>query len=88
MNITGQPSQPVVEFDLDMPTVNADEKQMVRSLLNSQDEMNQQVVYLLAIGRFYPQGANNAENNNEQSQTSSPCRVCCLVRCQGRLTIF
>ena len=70
MNITGQPSQPVIEFDLDMPTVNADEKQMVRSLLNSQDEMNQQVVYLLAIGRFYPQGANNAENNNDQSQTS------------------
>lgn len=70
MNITGQPSQPVIEFDLDMPTVNADEKQMVRSLLNSQDEMNQQVVYLLAIGRFYPQGANNAENNSEQSQTS------------------
>ena len=31
--------------------------------------MNQQVVYLLAIGRFYPQGANN-ENTNEQSQTS------------------
>ena len=70
MNITGQPSQPVVEFDLDMPNVNTDEKQMVRSLLNSQDEMNQQVVYLLAIGRFYPQGANNAENPNEQSQTS------------------
>lgn len=70
MNITGQPSQPVIEFDLDMPTVNADEKQMVRSLLNSQDEMNQQVVYLLAIGRFYPQGANNAENNSDQSQTS------------------
>ncbi|MBQ8153294.1 MAG: translocation/assembly module TamB [Prevotella sp.] len=69
MNITGQPSQPNVEFDLDMPTVNADEKQMVRSLINSQNEMNQQVVYLLAIGRFYPQGANNAEDN-DQSQTS------------------
>ena len=70
MNITGQPSQPIVEFDLDMPTVNADEKQMVRSLINSQNEMNQQVVYLLAIGRFYPQGANNAETNSDQSQTS------------------
>ena len=69
MNITGEVSQPIVEFDLDMPTVNADEKQMVRSLINSQNEMNQQVVYLLAIGRFYPQGANNADNNN-QSQTS------------------
>ena len=70
MNITGQPSQPIVEFDLDMPNVNADEKQMVRSLINSQDEMNQQVIYLLAIGRFYPQGANNAESNSNQSQTS------------------
>ena len=70
MNITGQPSQPIVAFDLDMPNVNSDEKQMVRSLINSQDEMNQQVIYLLAIGRFYPQGANNAESNNDQSQTS------------------
>ncbi len=70
MNITGQPSQPIVEFDLDMPNVNADEKQMIRSYINSRDEMNQQVVYLLAIGRFYPQGANNAESTNDQSQTS------------------
>ncbi len=70
MNITGQPAQPIVAFDLDMPNVNSDEKQMVRSLINSQDEMNQQVIYLLAIGRFYPQGANNAESNNNQSQTS------------------
>ena len=70
MNITGMPSKPVVEFDLDMPNVNADEKQMVRSLINSQDEMNQQVVYLLAIGRFYPQGANNAQSNSNQNQTS------------------
>ena len=70
MNITGQPAQPVVSFDLDLPNVNTDEKQMVRSLINSQDEMNQQVVYLLAIGRFYPQGANNAERNTDQSQTS------------------
>ena len=70
MNITGQPSQPVVTFDFDMPNVNADEKQMVRSYINSTDEMNQQVIYLLAIGRFYPQGANNAESSNQQSQTS------------------
>lgn len=71
MNITGQPSQPVVDFDLDMPNVNADEKQMVRSIINGQEEMNQQVLYLLGIGRFYPQGANNVEaNETQQSQTS------------------
>ena len=70
MNIGGQPSAPQVTFDLDMPTVNADEKQMVRSLLSSQQEMNQQVLYLLGIGRFYSQGQNNANQQNQQDQTS------------------
>ena len=60
MNIGGQPAQPQVDFDLEMPTVNADEQQMVRSIINGQQEMNQQVVYLLAIGKFYNQGANNS----------------------------
>ena len=34
--------------------------------------MNQQVIYLLAVGRFYPQGANNAndEETAGQSKTS------------------
>ena len=69
MNITGQPAAPQVDFDLEMPTVNADEQQMVRSIMNGQQEMNQQVVYLLAIGRFYNQGANNS-NDQQGDQTS------------------
>ena len=71
MNITGQPRAPIVDFDLDIMNVNSDEKQMVRSLINNQDEMRQQVVYLLAIGRFYPQGTNNAaESESSRSNTS------------------
>ena len=70
MNIGGQPAQPQVDFDLEMPTVNADEQQMVRSVINGQQEMNQQVVYLLAIGRFYNQGANNSNNDEGSDQTS------------------
>ena len=69
MNIGGQPAAPRVTFDLDLPTVNADEKQMVRSLLSSQQEMNQQVLYLLGIGRFYNQGQNNADQQ-QRDQTS------------------
>ncbi|MCR4920005.1 MAG: translocation/assembly module TamB domain-containing protein, partial [Prevotella sp.] len=34
MDITGQASAPQVNFDLDLPNVNADEQQMVRSLIN------------------------------------------------------
>ena len=69
MNIGGQPNAPQVDFDLEMPTVNADEQQMVRSVINGQQEMNQQVLYLLAIGRFYNQTQNNAETQR-QDQTS------------------
>lgn len=71
MNIGGTPQTPRVDFDIDLPTVNSDAKQMVRSLINSEEEMNQQVIYLLGIGRFYTQNNNNADENNTQpSQTS------------------
>ena len=69
MNIGGQPASPQVDFDLEMPTVNADEQQMVRSVINGQQEMNQQVVYLLAIGRFYYQGPNNADEQKPDRTT-------------------
>lgn len=72
MNITGTPARPVIDFDLDMPTLSADERQMVRGLINSQDEMSQQVLYLLAVGRFYPAQNNNqtAQDQRQYSQTS------------------
>lgn len=53
MNITGRAEQPQVSFDFDIPNVNEDEKQMVRSLISTEEERNLQVVYLLGIGRFY-----------------------------------
>ena len=71
MNIGGTPEAIRVDFDFDMPTVNNDAKQMVRSLINSEEEMNQQVVYLLAIGRFYTDTKNNStQEDAQQSQTS------------------
>ena len=72
MNISGTPYQPRVDFSLDMPTVSSDAKQMIMSLMNSEQEMKQQVVYLLAVGRFLNQGKNNAYTDDavRQSQTS------------------
>lgn len=67
MNISGQPNQPRVDFDIDMPTVNAEEQQMVRSVINGEQEMNQQVLYLLSIGRFYQQGQNNEQSSQDQT---------------------
>ena len=43
---------------------------MVKSIINGQEEMNQQVIYLLGIGRFYTQEGNNATDGTQQSQAS------------------
>ena len=69
MNITGTPSAPNVDFNLDFPTLSADQQQMISSVINGDEEMNQQVLYLLAVGRFYSRGTNNAETQGA-SQTS------------------
>lgn len=71
MNITGTLESPKVSFNLDMPTLSNDAKQMVHSLLNAEEETNQQVLYLLAVGRFYAQNDNNNGASTQQfSQTS------------------
>lgn len=70
MNINGTPNTPRVTFDIDMPTMDADEKRMVNSLISTEEEKQQQVLYLLGIGRFYPQEANNSANTSQMSQTT------------------
>lgn len=71
MNISGTPQSPHIDFDLDLPTVSNEAEQMVRTVINSEEEMNQQVVYLLSIGRFYMQKNNNSSSQeSQQNQTS------------------
>ena len=55
MNIGGRAEAPEVTFDFDLPNANEDERQMVRSMLSTDEERNMQVIYLLGIGRFYNQ---------------------------------
>ena len=72
MNITGTPIMPKVDFGLDLPTVSNDAKQMITQLINSEEGMNQQVLYLLAVGRFYSQNnnSNSSLTTQQQSRTS------------------
>lgn len=72
LDINGTPEAPAVTFNLNLPELSADAKQMVLSVLNSEQDLNQQVLYLLAVGRFYPQTANNANPNtpNQPKQAS------------------
>lgn len=63
MDITGTPEKPSISFGLDLPSLSSDARQMVYSVINSGEEMNQQVLYLLAVGRFLSQ-----TNDNENAQ--------------------
>ncbi len=69
MNITGTPEKPKVDFGLNLPSLSSDARQMVYSVINSEEEMNQQVLYLLAIGRFYSQ-TDNEENIQRTKQST------------------
>lgn len=75
MNISGTAGRPTVDFDLELPSLSTDAQQMISSVINSSEQMNQQVLYLLAIGRFYAGdnfdgGRASAETTASTGQTS------------------
>lgn len=43
----------VPDFDLELPTVNDEEQQMVRSAISTEEQLRTQIVYLLGVGKFY-----------------------------------
>lgn len=68
MNITGTAEHPTVDFDLNLPQASADIQQMITSIMDSEQERTQQVIYLLSVGRFY--AGTNINNSSSQSQAS------------------
>lgn len=53
MNVSGDIRQPDITFDLEFPTLTADTYRKVRSIVSTSDMMNRQIIYLLALNRFY-----------------------------------
>ncbi|MBR1596720.1 MAG: translocation/assembly module TamB [Phocaeicola sp.] len=53
LNLTGNLSDPEIHFDLELPTVNEEDRELVRSITATEEQMNTQIIYLLGIGKFY-----------------------------------
>ena len=53
LDITGNLNNMEFGFDLQLPNVNDETRQLVRSLISTDEEMNMQMIYLLGLGRFY-----------------------------------
>lgn len=53
LNVNGYLQQPEISFNLEFPTLNQDIDRKVRSIVSTDDMMNRQIIYLLALNRFY-----------------------------------
>ena len=71
-NITGPLLQPIVKFDIKLPTAEEEVQRLVKAAINTDEMMSQQMVFLLLTGRFYNPSAtqNTAGNYSTQLATS------------------
>jgi len=53
LKVNGPLQQPNINFDLEFPTLTQDTYRKVRSIVNTEDQMSRQIIYLLTLNRFY-----------------------------------
>lgn len=72
MKVTGDIRQPEIAFDLEFPTLTSDVYRKVRSIVSTDDMMNRQIIYLLALNRFYtPEYMTSTTKGNELVSVAS-----------------
>ena len=54
LNMSGQLVDPVIEFDIFLPTADEKMRTDLRNAINSDEEMSRQFLYLLVMNSFYP----------------------------------
>ena len=68
LDITGKLGNMNFGFDIQLPNVNDETRQLVKSLISTEDEMNMQMIYLLGLGRFYSNEYARAAGNSGSDQ--------------------
>lgn len=53
LNINGPLMKPDIDFDIKLPTLSSDTEDRVNSIINTEEMMTRQVIYLLVLNRFY-----------------------------------
>ncbi|MCH4155713.1 MAG: translocation/assembly module TamB [Muribaculaceae bacterium] len=72
LRVKGDVKQPMISFDLEFPTLTSDAYRKVKSVISTDDMMNRQIIYLLALNRFYtPNYMGATSKNNELASVAS-----------------
>ena len=67
LDLTGNLKNPEFTFDLKFPTLSQNISRRVKTIINSTDMMDRQVIYLLALNRFYtPEYMSVSERHNNE----------------------
>lgn len=53
LGLTGTISNPIIKFDIELPNSDDDVRSKLKSVINTEEEMNRNIASLLALGHFY-----------------------------------
>lgn len=85
--VSGEMEHPDIKFDIELPTLNSEIEQKVRSIISSEDMMNTQMIYLLALNRFYtPEYNGNSNSGGEWASVASSTLSSQLQNILGQMT--
>lgn len=84
--VKGDMRQPDISFNLDFPTITEESKRKIRSIINTDEMMNRQIIYLLALNRFYTPDYMNATRGNEFMSVASSTISSQLSNILGQLS--
>lgn len=86
MKVSGSMLQPDIAFDLEFPTLSQDVYRKVRSIVSTEDMMNRQILYLLALTRFYTPDYMSTTKGNELVSVASSTLSSQLSSMLGKLS--
>ena len=87
LKVTGEMTSPDISFDIDLPTLTEDVERKVKSIISTDDMMSRQIIYLLALNRFYtPEYMGGGSNGGELASVASSTLSSQLSNMLGRLT--
>lgn len=87
LNVTGNLQSPDISFDISLPTLTSDVERKVKSIISTDDMLSRQIIYLLALNKFYtPEYMSTSGNGGELASVASSTISSQLSNIMGQLT--
>lgn len=86
MFVQGDIRQPEISFDFDFPTLSSETQRKIRSIVSTEDMKNRQIIYLLALNKFYTPDYMSGTHGNELASVVSSTLSSRLSSMLGQLS--